>query len=251
MQQFTVSLPVAKQLAQALLPHIGRDAVTPVLGGIITGGERFGQHAFASDRYTVGRFDLTNLFSDEPTGEVWVPREALYAVSVLGKASLLYGNLVSSYHVTFRTGQENREWVTTVTVEYRPESGERIMHWMRVFGARGADGNFPPVDRLFESFIPGEVMRVGLGYEHLAKFRPIERNGMPLRITMPQEAKGNRAAPILIESGQRFKGLIQPNIIFENGMTGFGKDIAMENLAAEQAKAQAAPAKEVPDAGDE
>lgn len=247
MQSFTLPLLAAKQLAQALLPHVSRDDVTPVLGGIVLGGERFGQYAFASDRYTVGRYDLTNLFTDEPTGEVWVSREALSAVRALGPATLLHGkHAFPDYHVTFRTGQHKREWTTAVEVEYRPASGESDIHWMRVFGARGADGNFPPTDRLFETFIPGEVMRVGLGFEHLAKFRPLERNGMPLRITMPKPSTGNKAAPILVESGARFKGLIQPNLLFtgSNGESGFGPDIAMDNLKAEQEKAKAAPAEE-------
>lgn len=249
MEQFTLPLLAAKQMAQALLPHVGRDDVTPVLTGVLVGVGENRQYAFATDRYTVGRFDLSNLYTEEPTGEVWVHHKALSAVAALGKATLLDSDSNStSYHVTFRTGKDElMRWTTTVTVEYRPDS-ERVpnqIHWMRVFGALGADGNYPPVSRLLESFLPGEQMRVGLSYEHLAKFRPTERNGVPLRITLAKTPTGPGAklSPILVESGTRFKGLIQPALLLNEA--GYGEDLAMANrLRDEEAQAKAASATE-------
>lgn len=253
MPRTTMPLLAAKQMAQALLPHTATDNVTPVLMGAVLGGERFGQYAFASDRYTIGRYDMTNLLSVEPEEELWIPREALAILRTLGSKTLLWGDHPTAYEVTFATmKQDGKYWVTEVTVDYVIEGQPPITHWFRTFAARGADGNFPPTHRLIEEFIPGELMRVGLGYEHLTKFAPLERTGQPIRLTMPKASTTNKLAPILVESGERFKGLIQPNLMFEgNGVTGFGPDLAMENLAKEKEREAKAPKEQATTEGGE
>lgn len=237
MERIVMPLEVAKQVARMILPHVGTDDVTPVLTGVYFES----QHAYATDRYSVGRFDLTNMLSDDSTdGPVWVPREALAALRTVGKSTLRWGNRLLSYYVIFETVKESGSTAyTSVEIEWRPESGDPEVHWMRVFNANGATGNYPPVSRFFETFIPGEEMRFGMAPHNLAKFTsPLGRTPEPIRVTMPATTSG-KSGPILIEVGNRFKGFAQPSLIL-NG-NGFGADIAMDNLAAKQKSDEAEP----------
>lgn len=231
MPRFTLPLDVAKEMARHLTPHASRDDVTPVLRGIMVGGERFGQYAYATDRYTAVRYDLTNMFTDEPDGEVWLPLSALTILHTVGKAALPYGNDMMNYFVVFETTQESAAiGRTTVEIEWRSED-KREVHWMRMFNAFGATGNFPPIANLFAKFIPGEVTRVGMMSEHLNKF--YVNRYLPLRLTFASPTKEGGTSLVLVESGLRFKGLIQSTLLLDNA--GFGTDIAMANLAVQQA----------------
>ncbi len=237
MDRIVMPLSVAKEMALMLLPHISTDGVTPVL----TGAYIDGQYAYATDRYTVGRYDLTSLLGEgRSETPIWIPREALAILRTIGKASLRWGNRMDSYHAIFETVKESGSTAyTTLEIEWRPVSGHPEVHWMRVFNANGATGNYPPVARLIDGFIPGEQMRVGLTPHHVAKFTSTQgRNPQPMRVTMSNAPATNKKSggPILIEVGLRFKGLIQPSIILDG--FGYGADIAMDNLkaAADQPK---------------
>lgn len=231
----TLSLLNVKEMAKALLPHVSRDNVTPVLGGISLGGERHGQYAVASDRYTVGRFDLSGLLKGEPDGELWIPLSALYWASRLSKSVLIHDT--SEYTVRFSTSPTKRDKdgklldpaQCVVTVWHNTRRGRMQVHLLRTFRALGADGVFPPVTRLFESFLPGEISRVGLSPEHIAKFTSMGKSA--LRVTFPAgtDTKPADRAPILVESGTRFKGLIQPYTSWSS--SEYGVDLANENKA--------------------
>lgn len=240
MDRIVMPLSVAKDVARALLPHAGHDNVTPTLTGVYFDG----QFALATNRYTVGRYDLTNLLADESTdGGVWVPREALASVLTVGKTTLRWGNRLQDYVVIFETVKESGSTAyTSVEIEWRPESGTPEVHWMRVFNANGATGNYPPVGNLIDRFQPGEQMRIGLSPSHLAMFvSPNRRDRNPMRVTMsaPVVDKTKSGGPLLIEVGARFKGLIMPSHLFRP--EDFGRDIAMENHETAQAATVAAP----------
>jgi len=237
MPSITVPLADAKHLAAALLPHISTDLVTPVL----TGFQVAGKYAVATDRYTVARYDLTNVLvgADEVPEPIWFPRAALAWVKTIGQASLLYDFATGRYHVRFSSVKHERyESSDYVQVEVIWMGGEdepnfEEVHLLRRFTTRGARGNFPSVDRLFEQFLPGETAVIGLGAEQVEKFTAYAKfanRPAPIKITFPRaNATGNKLMPSLVEIGQRFKGLIQPNIILDNA--GYGVDLAAENVA--------------------
>jgi hypothetical protein len=241
MDRIVMPLEAAKNVARALLPHVGTDNVTPTLTGVYFDG----QFASATNRYTVGRYDLTNLLADGSTESgVWVPREALASVLTVGKTTLRWGNRLMDYVAIFETVKESGSTAyTSVEIEWRPVSGAPEVHWMRVFNANGATGNYPPVGRLIDGFQPGEQMRVGLHGDHLAKFTSLtRRENAPLRVTLSKDpvVSGRKSGgPMLIEVGSRFKGLIQPSLILNP--ESYGRDIAMENLETAKAATVSAP----------
>lgn len=235
MTTFTLSLVDAKHLAAALIPHISTDDVTPVL----TGAQVVGKYAVATDRYTVGRFDLTNMLvgTDELPEPLWIPRAALAWIKSIGFASLVDSAYIN-YRVRLtyiRHEKYEAEDLFRVEVMWRatkPEAEDET-HLLRTFRTVGARGNFPPLARLYEGFIPGEVSVIGLGATHLDKFttyaRYVDRH-QPIRVTFPAPSTTTKLQPLLIEIGNRFKGLLQQNLIVNH--EAFGHDLAAANLAA-------------------
>lgn len=240
MSSLILPLADAKQLAKAIVPHASRDNVTPVLTHVVVGGA-FGSFAFASDRYTIGRYDLTNvILGDVPEEDFFIPAKALQAVGMIGSASLPHDVSLSDYVVRFEVSGDDKAPLFSATVLFRTErDGEPVFvpHWMRTwemwFDLR-RPLTFPNVRRLFDDFIPGERELVHLGSEHLEKFTGYARQyGLgPIRITLSAPTEGTKTAPILIESGRRFKGLIQEFLVISGEV--FGHDLAAENKAKDQ-----------------
>lgn len=234
----------AKRLAAALLPHIDKDRITPVLNHVVfRHGSEGGVFAYASDRYTIGRYDLTNIVEGDFDG-MMIPRNVLAAVAVLGKATL--PRELNQYRVEFEqfASPSGFTYFSATAIWHNAEEMEDT-HWQRrwdVIASRGGSDRFPNVEKLFAEFLPGEVSVVGLGPEHLEKFTGYARatRFTPIKVTLAATGEGrNRLAPHLIEIGDRFKGLIQPNLLLNN--TGYGTDLAAENVkraAADAAKAE-------------
>lgn len=226
MPRITLRLTDAKELARAIAPHASRDDVTPVLTGIAVGGEH-GSFAYSTDRYTVGRYDLTNVLMDDgvPDEEMWIPRAALSWVMTIGKAWFL-NPFTPGYIVHFETVHRDSKLgasYTSVTLEWRGEEVTEV-HAMRTFPANGAKGNFPPVSRLFREFVRGATDRTTLKGEHLDKFVGYSKYAREImQVTLPEAP----LRPVLIEIGKRFKGLIQPHLAI--GPDPFGTDLAADN----------------------
>ena len=233
MTGITLSIPDAKHIAAALLPHTDLKGFTPVLRCIVI---RDG-FAYASDRYTVGRYDLTNLIDDLPDEDFMIPGEVFSAIQRgLGNTTLPNTLFEPSYRVRIETvGFGEARYIQAKVVWQSEDLGE-MLHWCRTWDYRDW-GTFPVVDRLFNEVMPGaDRWRVQLGPEHLSKFLPfanlIRSN---LRLTMTGLKLGKVESPILVECGPRFKGLVQP-ILDPNG-TGFGTDLAVQNATATDAAA--------------
>jgi len=233
----------AKRLAAALLPHIDKDRITPVLNHVVfRPGSEGGVFAYSSDRYTIGRYDLTNIV-DEVPGDMMIPRHVLSAVAVLGKATLPRD--LDQYRIEFEQfdSPSGFTYFSATAVWHNADEMEDT-HWQRrwdVLPFRGGSDRFPPVEKLFAEFIPGEVSVIGLGPEQLEKFTGYARatRFTPIKVTLAATGEGrNRLAPHLIEIGDRFKGLIQPNLLLSN--TGYGTDLAAENVKRAAAEAEKA-----------
>jgi hypothetical protein len=237
----------AKRLAAALLPHIDKDRITPVLNHVVfRNGSEGGVFAYASDRYTIGRYDLTNIVEGD-FDDMMIPRNVLAAVAVLGKATLPRD--LGQYRIEFEqfASPSGFTYFSATAIWHNADEMEDT-HWQRrwdVLAGGHASDRFPNVEKLFAGFIPGEVSVIGLGPEQLEKFTGYARatRFTPIKVTLAATGEGrNRLAPHLIEIGDRFKGLIQPNLLLNN--TGYGTDLAAENVKrAEEARAAADAAK--------
>lgn len=248
MPRFTMPLLDVKNMALALLPHVSRDNVTPVLTHVAVGGEH-GQFAYATDRYTVGRYDLTNIVDDLPDEEMLIPWKALAAIRSLGGSVLPFDQREYTVEFDKFTSATGISYVQ-VLVQWNTETGVETLsdtHYVRMWQVSKSYGNFPAVRRFFTDFLPGEMSRVMLGGEHLSKFAGYAKafGGLDtMRITLAEGSRENRLNPHLIEIGPRFKGLIQPYLPLRDNQEYFGNDIAAENKKADEERRKATEAGE-------
>jgi len=233
MQGITLSLQDAKELAWALVPHTSDDKVTPVLRNVALGGD-LGNFAYATDRYTVGRFDLTNMVDgDMPTEMILIPGKALAAVRSLGPTTLPNSLFASEYLIRFETIEVASVNYVLAKAIWRTEDQGDMVQWMRSWLVPTSVGNFPPVSRLF-TVTPGvDTYRTHLMAEHVDKFtRYAAHIESPIRITLTERVN-QKDSPVLVEIGRRFKGLIQPTIVLDS--FGFGDDLAFDNAKKNEA----------------
>lgn len=248
MPRFTMPLLDVKNMALALLPHVSRDQVTPVMTHVALGGDN-GQFAYATDRYTIGRYDLTNIVDDLPDEEMLIPWQTLAAIRSLGKAVLPFEQ--HQYTVEFEkfTSATGISYVQ-VLVMWNVETGDETLsdcHYVRMWQVSKSYGNFPAVRKFFADFLPGKVERIALGGDHLGKFTGYAKayGADAMRITLADTSDGrSRLAPHLIEIGPRFKGLIQPYTLFDTQDPRYGRDLAADNKKADEERRKAAEAGE-------
>lgn len=242
----TLTLPLldAKELSKALVPHVTRDNITPILTHIVVGGD-YGSFAYATDRYTIGRFDLTNIIVGEAPAETfWIPGAALAAVGNIGDKSLPDNMIaLSEYRVQFERIQLSEKsaahFQVTVLSPSMEKDQEGVFYpvWMRTWRVPSNPGNFPPLAKLFTDFLPSEREVIHLQAEQLSKFTSYAKTykyiGL-LRITMTAPSGGRNVAPILVEIGNRFKGLVQESLVLDP--KGFGRDLGADNKARVEAE---------------
>lgn len=242
----TLVLPLidAKLMASALVPHTARDEWTPGLSTVAV-GIHDGQFAYATDRYTCGRYDLTNVASQWPDERLLIPRDLLSAILTLGPRTLParyveYNAVIETYGEPL-IGERAPSTRASLSIETKPveESGEGEMHYFRVFSAPKTDLKYPPVGALFDRWIPGKPVRnpVILNPEYLARFTTYAHKvRREMRVTLPPRGAINGATSgVLVEVGARFKGILMPINPFKRHLESFGTDLAAENLAREQA----------------
>lgn len=221
-----VEIPLwdVRDMAAALVPHASKDDVTPTLTYIAVQGN----FAYSTDRYTVGRYDLTNVLKSEPNDEAFfIPARALSAVRMLGPATLPGFNL-QEYVVRFSvSSRDEKTRMIHVQVVWKSES-DRIpdeVHWMRTWFIPANKLIMPRVPRLFDEFTQGDRSRLTLGGDHLGKFTGYSKyKRSAMRVTLPA---GEKNAPVLVEIGMRFKGLIMPYTVIDSAT--FGVDLAAQN----------------------
>lgn len=235
MPGITLTLHDAKRLAAALVPHISKDPVSPVLDNVVLGGNR-GNFAYATDRYTVGRYDLTNVIVGEvPEEDFFIPKAVLSAIRSLGPTTLPNEIVMENYQLRIETLEVDKLTYIVAKIIWHYEDGSDMVHWMRTWHAPTSDRRRPPffplVDRLFAETYPGaDRWRTHLDAEHLEKFTGYARLvSSPIRLTMTgPNNMGKAESPILVEIGTRFKGLIQPIMVMDHH--GFGADLAVDNV---------------------
>lgn len=228
----------AIEACSAVLPHISKDDVTPV----ITCAQIQGNAIRATDRFTVAEHELSESLDD---GTLMIPRDAVnwiarivtkhllhhptaggYTVTIRGNDPDIYAGTLDPHEPNLPEGEfatrtearggilhEFRESPIRVTVDSRDGGTEA----MRAF--RPIHGTFPPVGRLLTEFKPSaDVAEVALGPVHLEKFTTWARKWhreQPLRFELSaREGGGGKPGPIRVTYG-KFRGLIQPNLLLK------------------------------------
>ena len=243
-------LIVAKDMAAALLPHASRDKwerYRPL--GQVAVGITESQFAFAADRYTLGRFDLTNVATEWPDKPMFIPRDLLSVIGTLGSATL-YDDL-TKYEVVIEVGENptaekrnGHKWEAALKVRLLDGDTPPQLHYLRVFRAMDQTLQHVPMNRLFEEWVTGDEVnpRTLIDPTHLGKFAGFaRRDRRPMRITLPANPPlgEGKHSPLLIEIGQRFKGLLMP--FSARGIYEFGPDLAADNRARIEASKHADP----------
>lgn len=239
MTTLVLRLDDMKELSTAISPHVSTDGVTPVLTGVVIGG-RFGNYAFASDRYTVGRFDLANILDgDAPEEDFFIPGVALKAIAAVGRTTLPNEIYYGHYRVHLEYLEVGKLHYLQARIVWNDEGEEPEMtHWMRTWLVPSSKGAFPSVHKFFERITSSPMARVVVNGAQLEKFTTYAKfKGEGMRISSTEGMDNKVASPLLIEIGRRFKALLQPMTNFSSD--GFGADLLSDNatrLATEKAE---------------
>lgn len=226
----SISLPLhmARTAAQAILPHVSKDDVTPVLAHAAI----FGDTLAASDRYSVGTYSIAS--APEPqrdtrehedwkvTGEVrragdWdaepfgIPRAALYRMTTIGTQSLLPKNM-THHHCRVTLAEEHDEASKRHVLWLGLEDDGTCVY--RQAFAMWHPLRFPPFLSLIEGWEPDDsgTARFGLMPFNLAKITRFAGSHEPIEVTAGKASKPG-FGPMKVAIGERFVGLIQPNLI--------------------------------------
>jgi hypothetical protein len=226
----TISLPLhmARTAAQAVLPHVSDDDVTPVLThACITGDSLVG-----TDRYSVGRYSIASEEEPAPdsrehedwersgevrrSGDGWdedfaIPRAALIRLASIGPGqTLLPRTLQHHCRVVIREDLSNEKFpIVWVALE---DDGTRVYEqaYHRHVGIR-----FPPVARLIEEWTPSTdgTARFGLMPFNLDKITKFAGRHEPIEVIAGAAQRKGVLGPMKVVIGTRFVGLLQPNLL--------------------------------------
>lgn len=221
MTTLRLPMPVVKRLASALLPHCSDDMITPALTNVVVGGE-MGTFAYSTNRYTIGRYDLTNIM-DEPGVTFSIPKDVLTAVSRIGKSTVPVD--LGAYEVVFeRIEREARQAQMSVRVVLPGDDDEpEETHWMRVWHILPEPEKYPSFAKLYSNLVaePRDVMLLDpIGLDRFASFSKLTREKMRVHLC---ELQRGEVGVMLIEIGTRFKGLMMMNQ--PGSLDNFGQSI--------------------------
>lgn len=251
-RQINMPFERAKMAAQAVLPHVSSDDVTPVLTVAVVRDDRL----VATDRYSVGVFTLQEpkpkefekwskdqrdgwtehrtvslegtLEEGDPTWaeDFMIPRAALLRISTLSKQMTMHGLLMGTrivireefgeWRVSRTRTTENKVHDRRIIVEVVDAAG--LVEWSQRFAV--TDGRFPPVGKLLDEWKPaqsGEQVAFGLMGSNLAKIIRFAGKHTPFLITAGEPTRNINGeaiknAPMMVEVGEDFRALIQPTI---------------------------------------
>lgn len=226
--QATITIPLEEALEAfaAVLPHAPKDNVTPIICAVRIEDN----HLVATDRYTVGTFELSTIEAHAP---FTVPREVAEYIVKITAAGLRSGKNAAQTYALRITGTPKEvteysrtEGTTETLVEILPlyfdgkgefigtDSTEHKVERSQAFD--GLVGNFPPVRRLLAGFEEAEnATPVSLGPVHLEKVTGYAKKwhkNAAIRFTMSETSNPNKPGPVKAEIG-KLTALIQPNLL--------------------------------------
>lgn len=216
----TMPLDDAILASKALLNHASTDDIAPVIMGAAVVEHDGARYLVASDRYSFGRFKLgaVDTFDGEPG--VIIPRDALLWVSKVIPKSLRMGkNLNAKYTIRITwTSDSDVPTIRAIDVEAAILLDGAVERSQR-FDA--ANGNFPPVARLWKDDLSSEepLSAVALSHKSLLKiaadialFEGKDKAAVNLQF---RSESGNKPGPVQYSMGpaSRWTAGIQPNTL--------------------------------------
>lgn len=233
MSTTSITLPLHEALTafKSVLPHASTDDITPIITAlsIVSTDDKTGSHLVATDRYSVGRYELSVPIGDLAEGVVGflVPRQAASWITRLTFGVLRYGKESwAQYRVRITQAvDDEKPFVREVTVALIHGQTEDVglgypafhedaqPEQLRVFDGLG--GNFPPVLRLF----PDETTKLGVERLALSPWlisriatsivAATGKKTDPGHFTFTAATSG-KPGPVMVEAG-KLSMLIQPN----------------------------------------
>jgi hypothetical protein len=225
----TITLPYSPATIAgmaAVVLHASKDGVTPIICAV----QVTQRHFVATDRFTVGQWEHTSLSESierhgeagpaDPDATIILPRTAAEWLSKQLPKPLDIDRPNSRQDVSERV----EIVIANVSISIQYSGPTPTVIASTVFPE--IKGNYPPTSRLF----PAEISDPGnaparLNPTLLAKFctgaaKAAEKES-PILMTNTQVGDSHKPGPVLIEfaadevceSGYRFRGLIQPNVI--------------------------------------
>lgn len=166
----------------------------------------------ATDRYTVGEYTHTPDTTKDDSETVLIPAAA---------ALWLTKQTPKSLGVASVTAQQKYDdpslvivfTAESVTIKWDGDAGEVLA----VTRFTPVAGNFPPVARLFADNPKPAALSVLLSPVHLDKFTKgatrLLGKGQPFEVTVVDSGSNpDKPGPVRILIGERFRGLLQPNL---------------------------------------
>jgi hypothetical protein len=225
----TITLPYSPATINgmaAVALHASKDGFTPILCAV----QVTQRHFVATDRFTVGQWEHTSMSESierhgetgpaDPDATIILPRTAAEWLTKQLPKPLGIDRLISRQNVF----DEVEIVITNESISIQYSGPTPTVIATTVFPE--LKGNYPPISRLFPADIsdPGNAP-AQLNPTYLAKFctgaaKAADKNS-PILMTNTRVKDSYKPGPVLIEfaadkaceSGYRFRGLIQPNLI--------------------------------------
>ena len=210
----TYPLADAVTAASAVLPHVSKDDVTPVITTALVSCDAW----VATDRFTVGRYAITRPHEGpladiaENPNRIMVPREAVEWVAKIALKKLRQWP-AAGYALTISQDMEElegghlREGDVTVSIVL----GGKVERSQSFEPVRG---NFPPVERIIENWKPATDVAVqSLGPVQLEKITAFAKRAYPeMPVLMePGHSESDKPGPMRVTIGS-LVALLQPNM---------------------------------------
>lgn len=191
----------------AVLPHASKDDVTAIITAVNVSPEFF----TTTDRYAIGRYAHGAPIAED-LAAIMLPRTAAEWLAKQTVKSLGFGTRDSLIGLRVTITAE------TIAIHWEGTRDEPLaLHRF----ARLA-GNFPPVGRLIDGWEPAaDAYPVRLSAEFMARFSTsaAKLDGKAatfiIEFSKPGGYSGDKPGPVRITIGERFSGLLQPNLILK------------------------------------
>jgi len=212
----------------AVLPHASKDDVTPVITGIRFDAE--GALA-ATDRYTVGAYKPEHVLVDADDAATFdgftLDRAGCVWLSKLRVAMLSGGKFLAPYYVIRLQVEDGLVTASVHPGGFDSADGGKFTTPLspaeQTASFSTISGNYPPVVRLFpdaEKLASREAMNmpVSLKTEFLVRIDKAtkalgERGNGVARFQFMSTDNPNKPGPAYVTVGDRFRALIQPNLM--------------------------------------
>lgn len=209
--QHTYPLEAAIKAATAVLPHANTDTMSPpIMSAWLTP-----THWYATDRYTVGRYELAG----DPDTFIVLPLDALKWVATIKPGTLRHVNRATIIEPAYQLRvthppHENGKKPSPVLVE--------VLFNNEVERAQAFDpvsGTYPPVDRLFDTWkaasengrFPDTIRLAPAHLEKVTTWAKRNHKEEPVIFELGTTEHGDKPSPTRATIGL-LSALIQPNL---------------------------------------